>query len=54
MQRANAGLHVSYKKAVKDVKNTKQKLAQVVQKCEEKSQMAIERVKVRYLLYSFY
>jgi hypothetical protein len=47
MQRANAGLHDSYKKAVKEVKSTRQKFAQFVQNSEEKSQFAIERVKVR-------
>ncbi len=40
--------HIRRRKAVKEVKSTKQKLAQVVQRSEEKSQIAIERVKVRY------
>jgi hypothetical protein len=48
MQRANAGLHESYVKAVKEVRRTKKKLTEVAQKSEEKCQKAIGRVKVRY------
>jgi hypothetical protein len=47
MQRANAGLHESYAKAVKEGRRTKKKLGEVAQKSEEKWQIAIGRVKVR-------
>jgi hypothetical protein len=47
MQRANAGLHDSYVKVVKEVRRTKKKLCEVTQKSEEKFQKAIARVKVR-------
>jgi hypothetical protein len=48
MQRANAGLHVSYVKAVEDVRRTKMKLCEVAKKSEAKCQKAIVRVKVSY------
>ena len=48
MQRANAGLHESYVKVVKEVRRTKKKLCEVTQKSEEKCQKAIGRVKVSY------
>ena len=47
MQRANAGLHESYVKVVKEVQKTKKILCEVTQKSEEKCQKAIARVKVR-------
>ena len=48
MQRANAGLHESYVKAVKEVRRTKTKLCEIAQKSEVKCQKAIGRVKVSY------
>ena len=46
MERANAGLHESYKKALQEVTRTKTKLAEVSQKSEENYKSAIDRVKV--------
>ena len=47
MERANAGLHESYVKAIQEVTRTKKKRAEVALKSEEKFKTAIDRVKVR-------
>jgi hypothetical protein len=46
MRRANEELHVTLKKARKEVRSTRSKLGEVVMKQEEKCKKAIERVKV--------
>ncbi len=51
MRRANVELHVTLKKARKEVKSTRSQLGEVVAKQEEKSKLALERLKVTIFLY---
>ncbi len=51
MRRANEGLYESLKTARKVVKGSNEKLAEVVKQSEDKSQIAIARVKVTTFLF---